>query len=135
VARRSDPTVAFDEGTAMLVITSASEPEQAHALGTEEVSIGRADGNDIVIKDIYASRRHARILVEGTQYIWMDYEGVTRPSSVNGDPVSGRVPLQDGDRIEVGETVLVFHQTQSKPSSFGQSRGTSAVPARSQGQA
>jgi pSer/pThr/pTyr-binding forkhead associated (FHA) protein len=93
----------------MLIITMDSEAPTEHLLPDGELTIGRADGNDIILRDIYASRQHAHIKKEGETYVWADRE-VTRPTTINGTAVSGPTTLQDGDTIEVGETTLVFRQ-------------------------
>jgi hypothetical protein len=108
VGRRSEPTAAFDPGTPMLIVTPESGPSREYSLNKHEMTIGRADDNDIVIKDIYVSRKHARIAVEGDYYIWFDRDEVTQPTRIDGSAVAGSQTLHDGDTIEVGGTVIVF---------------------------
>lgn len=68
------------------------------------LSIGRADGNDIVLEEGVVSGRHARIIAPGT----VVDEGSTNGTLVNGAPVAGRVALRDGDVVQVGSTVFRF---------------------------
>src|SRR5207249_3174401 len=105
---RIPTTVAFDDTTCMLVVTSDSGPGREHVLRSNEISLGRAENNDIVIDDEYASRRHATIARQDGSYIWSDRDGVTKPSQINGNALVGPHTLHDGDTIEVGRTVLVF---------------------------
>ncbi len=78
-------------------------------LTSSKASIGRESKNDITVHDPNASRAHAE-LVLSPQGIWI----LTDLNSTNGTSVNGRrissQPLQDGDRITIGTTNLVFSQ-------------------------
>jgi diguanylate cyclase (GGDEF)-like protein len=71
------------------------------------VEIGReVDG--LRLRDARASRRHARVVPAGEGYVLQDL-GSTNGVLLNGlriGPVAA--PLQDGDRIVLGQTVLKF---------------------------
>ena len=69
------------------------------------VSIGRAPDNGIVLSDGRVSRHHARINVRHRALVFTDLDSMNG-SRVNGVRVS-EVALGEGDRIEVGETVIV----------------------------
>jgi predicted component of type VI protein secretion system len=73
--------------------------------------IGRVAGCDLVIDDSKASRRHARIVVEAgvAEVEDLDSSNGTR---LNDKPVTRRV-LRDGDRIQIGATVLVYREGQA----------------------
>ena len=77
-----------------------------HPLGAVTV-IGRGAEADVKVSDTGVSRRHAEVHVapDGTAEL-VDL-GSTNGTSHNGSPTR-RAPLQDGDRIGVGATVLVF---------------------------
>ncbi len=70
------------------------------------LSIGRDPGNDVVIPDALVSRRHARILFDGREYLFHDCESANG-SLVNGDRVSER-KLSDGDVLWLGASRLLF---------------------------
>ncbi|HZT07052.1 MAG TPA: FHA domain-containing protein [Chloroflexota bacterium] len=112
-ASRVPLTVAVDEGTAVLVVTTEPAKGQEFLLAETTATLGRAGDNTIVIADDFVSRRHAKIVRQGEQYLWSDFEGVTQPSTINGGVVSGSAALHDGDRIEVGKTGLVFRMAQT----------------------
>lgn len=76
-------------------------------LGKPIVSIGRRSDNDIALLDIEVSRHHARIEAAPPRYILADL-GSTNGTRLNGQAVHGRVPLGDGDMIEVGGHRLRF---------------------------
>jgi pSer/pThr/pTyr-binding forkhead associated (FHA) protein len=69
-------------------------------------SIGRGADNAMILDDEMASRKHATISMVDGEYFIRD-EGSRNGVWVNGERRHG-VALQDGDRITVGETELVF---------------------------
>lgn len=70
--------------------------------------IGRVAGCDLVIDDSKASRRHARLVVEAGVAEVEDL-GSSNGTRLNDKPVTRRV-LRDGDRIQIGATVLVYRE-------------------------
>src|SRR4249919_798033 len=74
-------------------------------LADAAVSIGRDDGNAIMLADPAVSPRHCLIEPEGRGLSFRDLDA-NNPTFVNGIS-SGRGSLQDGDRIQVGASVFV----------------------------
>ena len=70
-----------------------------------ELTIGRAEDNDLVAHDGRVSRHHGRIVGRRGTLIYLDV-GSTNGSWMNGEPVT-EVVLGVGDRLEVGDTALV----------------------------
>lgn len=70
------------------------------------LSIGRDPTNDVVIPDALVSRRHARIVFDGREYLFHDCESANG-SLLNGDRVSER-KLSDGDVLWLGASRLLF---------------------------
>jgi len=89
----------------LLVQVPDQEPRRVEL--AEAVVIGRAVPADLVVADAKMSRRHCK--VSGSRTGWT----VTDLGSSNGTRVGGRAVkahvLRDGDRIEIGHTVVVFH--------------------------
>lgn len=63
--------------------------------------IGREQDNDIVLDDDRVSRRHAELRWERGRVEFADY-GSLNGTRVNQQAVRGRLPLRDGDVIELG---------------------------------
>lgn len=82
--------------------------QREHALANQVTTIGRALSNDIVITSKRVSREHARIRREGWRRILED-QGSTNGTFLNGERLLSPVALHDGDRIKVGDVVLVYH--------------------------
>jgi len=51
-----------------LVITGPDRAQARHVLEDREVTIGRIEGNHIVLADPNVSRRHARLVVRDGRY-------------------------------------------------------------------
>lgn len=83
-------------------------PNQVWSLTKEETYLGRKrDENDIPIKGMQASRQHAMIRLYGNQHIIHSLKA-ENPVFVNDQPVMQPRPLQKGDRIRIGETLLRY---------------------------
>ncbi|HET6202141.1 MAG TPA: sigma 54-interacting transcriptional regulator [Planctomycetota bacterium] len=70
------------------------------------ITVGRALGNDVRLKDPRASRRHCRIEGIADGFVLVD-EGSQNGTLVNGAAVA-RVSLAPGDVIQVGKTRIFF---------------------------
>src|SRR3954447_8916485 len=73
-----------------------------------ETRIGRGADQDVVLSDIAVSRRHITVLMEGARFRLRDL-GSGNGTLVNGQRID-TVLLNDGDHIELGNTVLRFNQ-------------------------
>jgi Protein of unknown function (DUF3662)/FHA domain len=82
--------------------------ERTISLDGETATIGRLPACDVPLKDRGASRRHAQIRVKDGVATITDL-GSTNGTEVNGHPVQ-TATLDDGDRITIGTTVLVFRE-------------------------
>lgn len=72
------------------------------------LTIGRVAGCDVVIDDTKASRKHARIVVEGSVAEVQDLDS-SNGTLLNGKPVQKRV-LRPGDEIRIGTTVILYRE-------------------------
>jgi len=79
-------------------------------LTRERTTIGRAESCDIgLFGDNLIEKLHASILLAGNRY-YVEDQQTPAGTFVNEQPVVGRVPLQSGDRIRVGGSVLCFRE-------------------------
>lgn len=81
--------------------------QRSYDLAGTHLTIGRENGNDIVVPDISASRRHAELTLT-PQGVWtVSDRGSTNGTLVNGVPVASQ-PLHNGDIVTIGKTDLEF---------------------------
>jgi FHA domain len=86
---------------------------------SDRITIGRRAGNDVALEwDARVSRLHAALERVGDTWVLMD-DGLSHNGTwVNGERLSGRRRLADGDTISVGTTVMVFRAPQAGSSSY-----------------
>lgn len=90
-----------------LVVLEGAQSGNRYLLGTGETSIGRSDECDLTLTDSRASSRHAVIeWIEGEGYRLRDLDS-QNGTRVNRHEVSEH-RLRDLDRIEIGDSALVF---------------------------
>ena len=101
---RVEPTAA----PAPVLVVRENGRERTITLDGETVSIGRLPQCEVALADKGASRRHAQIRLKDGVATLTDL-GSTNGTEVNGHPVQ-TTSLEDGDRITIGATVLVFRR-------------------------
>ncbi len=89
-----------------LVINGPGYFDTNYDLPAGTTQLGRADENDIVLSGDLVSRKHAKLHVNGDSLIFEDL-GSRNGSKVNGDAVTGSVPVRSGDQLTVGENTLL----------------------------
>ena len=106
VLRNSDPNTSV---IAKLDIASFRGAMRSFEL-FPDMTIGRSRECDIFLEDLAVSRLHAKILSLGNGNYALKDEGSANGTKVNGQLVNKyqTYPLQEGDKIQLGQTVLVF---------------------------
>lgn len=77
-----------------------------NVLTSASITIGRGADASLRLPDTGVSRRHAQLRRHGDGYVLVDL-GSTNGTLVNGRNVTEH-QLRNGDRIEIGETTLVY---------------------------
>ncbi|MCB0209394.1 MAG: PD40 domain-containing protein [Anaerolineae bacterium] len=72
-----------------------------------DTKIGRERDNDVVLLDAKVSRYHAQISLQSGQWLLSDLDSANG-TLLNGITIASPVALQEGDRVQVGETELTF---------------------------
>jgi len=105
-AKENLPEVVNVSQNPMIVIQSGFTKGQQYQINTDNLIIGRQEG-DIIIKDDTISRRHAEIIKSNGQYFIRDNNS-TNGTFVNNKRVS-QSPLSNGDIIRLGNIQLKFN--------------------------
>lgn len=91
----------------MLVVRQGKEPGRVFEARKDRLTIGRSRESDIFLEDLAVSRLHTTVSRdEYGRYILRD-ENSANGTYVNGQRVSEHV-LEEGDEIQVGQSVLAF---------------------------
>lgn len=97
--------------------------------GAGRVLIGRTDEAPVSLPwDDQVSRVHAEINHVGPDWTIADDGLSTNGTFVNGERVQGRRRLRNGDRIQVGETVIVFRAPDPDDAGTVRSPGSRPAP-------
>jgi hypothetical protein len=90
--------------SSLVVVEPADHQGEHYPLG-DELTVGRAAGCQVTVDDTYVSQLHARVFSRDGQHFVEDL-GSTNGTYLNRTKVSGPMPLQRGDRLQVGNTIL-----------------------------
>lgn len=83
-------------------------------LSKPETVVGRAEGCDIALfGDNGVEKQHARIVLQKDRYVLLDAQ-TPGGTFINGQRISGPTPLNSGDAIQVGKSVLRFEERQKR---------------------
>lgn len=85
---------------------------QAYPLDRRAVTIGRDAASRVLLRDPTVSRFHADVRREAGQYVL--YSMGSAGTQVNGRRAAGAHLLEEGDRIEIGDSSLLFTYTAPK---------------------
>lgn len=70
-----------------------------------DLTIGRKDGNSIVLLDQHVSGNHAEIIVRNNKVYLEDLHS-TNGTFLNGKRISGKVQLSNKDEIRIGKSIF-----------------------------
>lgn len=98
-------------GIVLLPTDASGNPIQL-PLGT--ATLGRAEGNTVVIEQKAVSSQHARLLV-GEAEVEVEDLGSANGTTVNERRVSGKLRLQEGDVLVLGKVASFVVQIQRQP--------------------
>jgi tetratricopeptide (TPR) repeat protein len=97
----------------ILHVIGGNDRGKAHPLTRGQTTIGRGADQDCILADIAVSRRHIIIAIEGNRYRMKDL-GSGNGSLLNGVRTDTAI-LNDGDQIEIGNTMLRLEHAPSRP--------------------
>ena len=95
---------------ARLTIQSGAMQGRSYRFHQDITTVGRTNGNDLIISGLSVSRRHARLwFADGLWYV--DDVGSSNGTRINNVRLFQAVVLNDGDIINFGDEVVVFNIT------------------------
>ena len=104
--RQPPPGVERPVPAAHVTVTSAGEAKGLALDLADEVTIGRAAQCSVCVpSDTYLSQMHARLFRQDGQ-AYLEDLGSTNGTWLNGERIVAVAPLDAGDRVQVGGTVL-----------------------------
>ncbi|QEH34698.1 Sensor protein ZraS [Aquisphaera giovannonii] len=98
---------------ASLFVIQGADQGKRFEFQTTTVALGRDNSNAIRLHDTEVSRRHAELRQDEDSYRLIDL-GSANGTYVNGQLVS-QAPLHSGDRLQLGSTILLYHEGATRP--------------------
>jgi pSer/pThr/pTyr-binding forkhead associated (FHA) protein len=103
--RRSDKSARGSKAPRTLVVTHGALTGTRISLDGRPILIGRADDSTLVLDDDFASTRHARLSMRGTDWYVEDL-GSTNGTYVEDQRIAQVTPLGPGTRVRIGQSVV-----------------------------
>lgn len=88
-----------------VVISEKGGAERREVFDRPEISVGRVQGNDLMLPKGNVSKRHARLLHRDNRFIVTDLNS-TNGTYVNRRRISQATIVREGDRVYIGDFVL-----------------------------
>src|SRR5689334_3151591 len=84
-----------------------------------EITIGRVQGNDIILPKGNVSKRHSRIVIKEGKFIVVDLKS-TNGTYVNGRKLGGPMVVKATDKLYIGDFILQIENAGSDDSPVDQ---------------
>ncbi|MDQ3038016.1 MAG: FHA domain-containing protein, partial [Myxococcota bacterium] len=104
-----------------VVITEKGGAQRRLDFDKNEVTIGRVQGNDIILPKGNVSKRHSRIVLKDNRFIVVDLKS-TNGTYVNGRKITSPLVVKSGDKIYIGDFIMTLEEAagvQPSPPSHG----------------
>lgn len=93
----------------LIIVVTGPNNGDYHPIGEKSVLIGRDDKCDLQIVDPVVSRRHCQVEYNASTVQARALNlGATNGMRVNDREVDKEVPLEDGDVIHIGDTLMLY---------------------------
>jgi uncharacterized protein (TIGR02996 family) len=92
-----------------IIVAARGRESGRFAFTGREVTIGRVQGNDVVLPDKNVSRRHARMVVRDDKVILTDLKS-TNGTYLNGRKCTAPSVIKDSDKIYIGDFILAIDE-------------------------
>src|SRR5688572_22359807 len=106
-----------------LTITEKGGEPRPLTFDKDEISIGRVQGNDIVLPKGNISKRHTKLAVESGKLTVFDLKS-TNGTYVNGRKIAEPTAIRGGDKIFVGDFLIVIDPQAAALESSGPKAGS-----------
>src|SRR5687768_13081197 len=115
-----------------LLLTEKGGDTKQLSFDKDEVTIGRVQGNDVVLPKGNVSKRHCRIMVQSGRFSVEDLKS-TNGTYINGRKISENTSVNGTDKIYVGDFVIKVENAAAAEASPGAAEAGSlstALPRR-----
>src|SRR5207249_2622108 len=92
-----------------VLITEKGAEQRRMEFDKSEVTIGRVQGNDIILPKGNVSKRHSRIVLKDGKFIIVDLKS-TNGTYVNGRKITSPLVIKATDKIYIGDFILAVDE-------------------------
>src|SRR5687768_8712061 len=110
-----------------VVITEKGGAQRRMEFDKNEVTIGRVQGNDIILPKGNVSKRHSRIVLKDNRFIVVDLKS-TNGTYVNGRKITSPLVVKAGDKIYIGDFILTLDEAGAMAAAGGGAASQPAPP-------
>lgn len=90
-----------------LTINEKGGPSRTESFDKDEITIGRVQGNDIILPKGNISKRHSRIVLNEGKFVIVDLKS-TNGTYVNGKKITGPQVIKSTDKVYIGDFTLTI---------------------------
>jgi pSer/pThr/pTyr-binding forkhead associated (FHA) protein len=108
------------------VMRSGPTPDKVFPLEGPEIIIGRENTCSVTINDAEISRKHSRLIWQGSGYVIEDC-GSTNGTFVNGQRLTNPFTLQGNESISLGENIVLVFESTVDPNATVMSTSASSI--------
>src|SRR5262249_44231729 len=101
------PSVAGAQRLGVLVVRQGKEQGRVYEARKDRLTIGRSRDSDIFLEDLAVSRLHTTVYRDDSGRYIIHHEKSANGTYVNSQGITEQ-PLEEGDEIQVGQTILAF---------------------------
>lgn len=112
-----------------VIVSEKGGTERREVFRSGEVTVGRVQGNDIVLPRGNVSKRHARVLYREGRFIVTDLNS-TNGTYVNRRRIAQATIVREEDKIYIGDFVIRVEPGEAEPSAMDTSDSRSTHPDR-----
>ena len=92
-----------------VIITEKGGEQRRQDFDKPEVTIGRVQGNDIILPKGNVSKRHSRIVFKDGKFIIVDLKS-TNGTYVNGRKITSPLVIKESDKVYIGDFILTVEE-------------------------
>src|SRR5882757_2246365 len=92
-----------------IVVSEKGGEQNRQEFDKPEVTIGRVQGNDIILPKGNVSKRHSRIVLKDGKFIIVDLKS-TNGTYVNGRKITSPLVVKNTDKIYIGDFILSIEE-------------------------
>ncbi|MGB5373912.1 MAG: ATPase, T2SS/T4P/T4SS family [Polyangiales bacterium] len=101
-----------------VVITDEGGVRRRLDFSKPELTVGRVQGNDIVLAKRNVSKQHARLTLQDEQAVVVDLNS-TNGTWVNGRKITAAQPLKQGDKIYIADFIITLESADERSQTEG----------------